>query len=84
MRSLVFFTPNSPAARANSKTSPLGIFRCSMASIVSGLDTLTVAVAMAILSVFDFFVMFTISAVFLPLMSFILKYFLSPDREFRF
>ena len=44
---LFFFNSQHPAARENSNTSPFGTWLFSMASIVSGLDTVTMAVAIA-------------------------------------
>lgn len=44
-------TPNKPATLANSKISPLGTVLFWMASMVSFLETLTTAVAMALRSV---------------------------------
>ena len=51
---------NNPAARENSNTSPLGTFFPRIASMVSCFDTVTVAMAIACLSVFDFDVISTI------------------------
>jgi len=54
------FIAKSAATRENSKMSPLGTLRCSIASIVCCDEVLTVAIAMALRNVDDLCVMSTI------------------------
>lgn len=59
IRSLVFLMASKPAARENSKISPLGTVLLRIASIVSGFDTERMAPAMAFRRLGDLWVMST-------------------------
>ncbi|MNY39346.1 hypothetical protein D3C86_1740260 [compost metagenome] len=84
MTSLVFLTANNAEARENSKISPFGTVRFSIAEMVSAEEVLTVAVAMALRSVNDLCVMSTILFIYFPLMGFVIKNFSAPNLKFRF
>src|SRR6478735_874804 len=82
--SLVFLIASKAAARANSKISPLGTLRFSIAVIVACADTLTSAVAIALRSEKLLCVMFTILLINFPLMIAFLHNFPTPYRQFFF
>src|SRR4030095_11094943 len=83
MTSLVFLTVSNPAALENSNTSPLGTVLFLTASTVSPFETFTTAVAIAFRKLVCLCVILTIQILF-PGVSFILKNFFSPDRQFSF
>src|SRR5262245_57088306 len=84
MTSLVFLMASNPAALENSKTSPLGTCLFVTASIVSALDVLTMANAVALRKLVGLLVILFMSGVLFPLISFVFKQFLSPHRQFFF
>src|SRR6187401_2938036 len=89
MTSAVRLAANKAATRADSNTFPLGTDPFFRASIVSGELTLTTAVAIALRSVGDLWVMLIMVhraffSIFLPGRCMILKNFFTPNREFTF